>query len=173
MQSALISRSPDLLRLRNDGYEVEVRSGHLLVHNVPYVNAGGDVSSGLTKSYSYTDASPANGISYYRLQIADKDGKYNYSPVIKLAFTQQKGVLVFPSVADHSAIYLKPSDELRNAVVEVFEMTGKKLQQIKLPSIIPAQQTVTLPLLSTYKGSYIIICKSGAAIKAKQIIIIR
>ena len=46
-------------------------------------------------------------------------------------------------------------------------------QQIKLPSIIPAQQTVTLPLLSTYKGSYIIICKSGAAIKAKQIIIIR
>lgn len=37
MQSALISRSPDLLRLRDEGYEVEVRSGHLLVHNVPYV----------------------------------------------------------------------------------------------------------------------------------------
>ena len=154
-------------------YQVERSANGIDFTALARINAGGDVSSGLTKSYSYTDASPANGISYYRLQIADKDGKYNYSPVIKLAFTQQKGVLVFPSVADHSAIYLKPSDELRNAVVEVFEMTGKKLQQIKLQSIIPAQQTVTVPLLSSYKGSYIIICKSGAAIKAKQIIIIR
>lgn len=46
MSRALISRSPDLLRLQNDGYEVEVRSGHLLVHSVPYVNAKGEVALG-------------------------------------------------------------------------------------------------------------------------------
>lgn len=46
MQSALISRSPDLLRLRDEGYEVEVRSGHLLVHGVPYVNAAGAIAYG-------------------------------------------------------------------------------------------------------------------------------
>jgi hypothetical protein len=46
MQSGLISRSPDLRRLRDEGYEVEVRSGHLLVHGVPYVNAGGGVERG-------------------------------------------------------------------------------------------------------------------------------
>lgn len=46
MQSALISRSPDLLRLRNEGYEVEVRSGHLLVHGVPYLGATGVVAYG-------------------------------------------------------------------------------------------------------------------------------
>lgn len=46
MQSALISRSPDLQRLRDEGYEVEVRSGHLLVHCVPYVNATGAVARG-------------------------------------------------------------------------------------------------------------------------------
>src|SRR5690349_3244675 len=46
MQSALINRSPDLLRLRDEGYEVEVRAGHLLIHGVPYVNGRREVASG-------------------------------------------------------------------------------------------------------------------------------
>jgi hypothetical protein len=50
MQSALISRSPDLLRLRDEGYELEIRSGHLLVHRVPYVNAAGAIGYGVLVS---------------------------------------------------------------------------------------------------------------------------
>lgn len=46
MSRALISRNPDLRRLQNEGYEVEVRSGHLLVHSVPYVNAKGQIALG-------------------------------------------------------------------------------------------------------------------------------
>lgn len=37
MSASPISRSPDLERLRNEGYEVEIRHGLLLVHHVPYV----------------------------------------------------------------------------------------------------------------------------------------
>ncbi len=44
MSSALISRNPDLHRLVLEGYEVEIRSNHLLVHNVPYVNARREVA---------------------------------------------------------------------------------------------------------------------------------
>lgn len=39
MSQRLISRSPDLKRLQDEGYEVEVRSNYLLVKHVPYVNA--------------------------------------------------------------------------------------------------------------------------------------
>ena len=40
MSQQLISRSPDLQRLQDDGYEVEVTpSNYLLIHNVPYVTA--------------------------------------------------------------------------------------------------------------------------------------
>jgi hypothetical protein len=35
----LINRSPDLKQLRDEGYDIEIRSGHLLVKSVPYVNA--------------------------------------------------------------------------------------------------------------------------------------
>lgn len=43
MSSALISRNADLQRLALEGYEVEIRSGHLLVHGVPYVNTSRQV----------------------------------------------------------------------------------------------------------------------------------
>ena len=40
MSHSLISRSPDLKRLRDDGYEVDVQSDHLLMKHVPYVTEG-------------------------------------------------------------------------------------------------------------------------------------
>lgn len=39
MSAALISRSPDLMRLREDGYEVDIVANHLVMRGVPYVNA--------------------------------------------------------------------------------------------------------------------------------------
>lgn len=50
MSTGPISRSPDLARLRDDGYEVEVRAGHLLVSHVPYLDAGGQVQFGTLAS---------------------------------------------------------------------------------------------------------------------------
>jgi hypothetical protein len=35
-----IARSPDLLRLQNEGYDLEIRGGCLLIKDVPYVNSG-------------------------------------------------------------------------------------------------------------------------------------
>ncbi len=39
MSRQLISRSPDLQRLENEGYAVDVRGGYLLISDVPYVTA--------------------------------------------------------------------------------------------------------------------------------------
>jgi len=39
MSQQLINHSPDLKRLRDEGYEVEVRGGYLMVHHIPYVNS--------------------------------------------------------------------------------------------------------------------------------------
>ena len=46
MSQKLISRSPDLKRLRDEGYDLEIRSGYLLVKDVPYVNSGKEVKRG-------------------------------------------------------------------------------------------------------------------------------
>ena len=46
MSHTLISRSPDLTQLQKDGYELEVVAGHLVLHNIPYVDAKGKIRFG-------------------------------------------------------------------------------------------------------------------------------
>lgn len=46
MSERLIGRSPDLKRLRDEGFEIEVRLGFLVVHAVPYLNAQKQVAFG-------------------------------------------------------------------------------------------------------------------------------
>ncbi|UVT19652.1 MAG: ThiF family adenylyltransferase [Nitrospira sp.] len=46
MSVKLIARSPDLKRLQDEGYEIEVRSGFLIVRSVPYVTSGRMVAFG-------------------------------------------------------------------------------------------------------------------------------
>lgn len=46
MSHPLVSRSPDLLRLRVEGYDIEVRANYLVLHHVPYVTAAVEVAYG-------------------------------------------------------------------------------------------------------------------------------
>lgn len=47
MSERLIARSPDLKRLRDEGYELEVRRGFLIVGSVPYVTPRKNVERGI------------------------------------------------------------------------------------------------------------------------------
>ena len=46
MSQQLINRSPDLKRLRDEGYAVEVRSSYLVIKQIPYVNSNKQVKYG-------------------------------------------------------------------------------------------------------------------------------
>src|ERR1700733_1411630 len=46
MSQELINRNSDLKRLRDEGYEVEVRATYLLLHSVPYVNSRREICRG-------------------------------------------------------------------------------------------------------------------------------
>jgi len=46
MSQRLISRSPDLQRLRDEGYDVQVRGGYLVLNDVPYVDSARQVRRG-------------------------------------------------------------------------------------------------------------------------------
>ncbi|MFJ2994944.1 ThiF family adenylyltransferase [Pandoraea sp. NPDC087047] len=50
MSRLLISRNSQLQRLIDDGYDIEIRSGHLLVHSVPYVTSNKQIALGVVVS---------------------------------------------------------------------------------------------------------------------------
>ncbi|EGQ7949776.1 TPA: ThiF family adenylyltransferase [Vibrio parahaemolyticus] len=47
MSTKLIDRNPSLLRLIDEGYDVEIVHQHLLVHSIPYLNSEGTVELGV------------------------------------------------------------------------------------------------------------------------------
>ena len=46
MQQQLISLSPDLKRLRDEGYELERKGGYICIHHIPYLNSQGNILYG-------------------------------------------------------------------------------------------------------------------------------
>ncbi|MEO5858380.1 MAG: ThiF family adenylyltransferase [Pyrinomonadaceae bacterium] len=79
MSQELISRSPDLKRLRDEGHEVGVRGAKLLVSGVPYVNARGDIRRGtlvseLTLAGDVTTRPGTHVINFIGDQPCRKDG---------------------------------------------------------------------------------------------------
>src|SRR5438045_8989096 len=46
MSQQLINRSADLKQLRDEGYELEICGGHLIVHHIPYVNSQCEIKYG-------------------------------------------------------------------------------------------------------------------------------
>jgi len=50
MSQKPVDRNPDLVRLRDEGYSVDVRDGHLVVSDIPYVDAQRRVRRGVLVS---------------------------------------------------------------------------------------------------------------------------
>lgn len=80
MSARLVSLNPDLKRLRDEGYEIEISpSGFVLLHNVPYVNsrrqiARGTLASALTLAGERTVRQASHTVLFTGEQPCHKDG---------------------------------------------------------------------------------------------------
>jgi hypothetical protein len=80
LSQRLIDRSPDLKRLRDEGYSVEVLAGHLVVKSVPFVRADQTVQRGVLVSEltlaGDTTAPPSSHVIWFAgTYPCTKDGK--------------------------------------------------------------------------------------------------
>src|SRR4051794_40348948 len=68
MSTRLLAHSPDLIRLREEGHEVDVRDGHVVVTSVPYVTALREVALGalaIPLTTSGGTGAPPNHTAYW------------------------------------------------------------------------------------------------------------
>lgn len=107
--------------------------------------------------YSFTDAAPFNGLAYYRLRLRDADGSSQLS-VQRLAnrsLIAQTAVNIYPNPArDFAGIHLY-SSQAGIALLELFDMSGRKLLTHKT-TVSSGEQVITLPVTQFSKGSYVL-----------------
>jgi hypothetical protein len=104
MSHKLISRSPDLKQLRDEGYDLEVvKSNHLLVKSIPYVDSKGHIHRGTLVSEltisGETAAAPGTHVVYFAGEFpCHKDG----TPIAQLLHTSGNQDLGNSLVVNHS-----------------------------------------------------------------------
>lgn len=104
MSADLISRSPDLRQLDEEGFELEIRGGYLLVHSVPYVKRDASLARGTLVCALNLDPSgqitvpPGDHTMYFA---GDTPGHRDGSPLVSIINSSSRQVLGEGIVVDH------------------------------------------------------------------------
>ena len=94
------------------------------------VTASGN--SAIFKNYSVVDQNPLQAINFYRLKMADVDGKFIYSKIIAVKMERDDIALqVFPNPAK-DILFVQASGENKNAVIQIIDVGGRRLKQIEV-----------------------------------------
>jgi hypothetical protein len=119
------------------------------------INAAGSGNN----SYGYTDRSLRAGKNWYRLKMADKDGRFRYSTIIVLSKDDNGASSLYPNPVTDIAT-LKTASALRGTTARVVDVTGKAVMNIVIKNNF---ETVNLRQLSI--GTYYLKLADGAVLK--------
>jgi hypothetical protein len=143
--------------------QLEINSDHFAVERsvdagahwavIGVVAAHGNSSTAL--NYSFTDSKPAAGTSEYRLQMVDKDAKYDYSEVKTIRNGLITAVSVYPNPArDYVSVTLGGSTT-QSVVVRLLNQSGQLLLEKNVSNA--GGTTVSLAVGSYPQGNYLIV----------------
>ncbi len=113
-------------------------------------------------SYFYTDAQPLADVNYYRLKMVDNNGGYRYSSTLKLNFSKETGLQLYPNPA-HDVVVL--SGLKQHNMIRLLTLDGRLLKSFTTDS-----ETATLSLADYPKGTYVVECGDGKNTQRQKLI---
>jgi hypothetical protein len=107
--------------------------------------------------YSFVDEKPLSGINYYRLRQMDFDGQFKYSPVRSVAFRNEGGISIYPTVVGQ-ALYLQlPDTAAPETKLTVFSVQGSLVYQ----QVLEGTGILTIALPQMAAGQYVVEAVNG------------
>jgi len=104
------------------------------------------------QQYSYTDASPFSGISYYRLRVVNHDGKFGITPVKAARISSLKtSISIYPNPAATSDTIFVNDEEAKDLSVQVFNRTG---QLVGIQKSVNGSNVIVLDVSRWAQGDY-------------------
>ncbi|RZK36053.1 MAG: T9SS type A sorting domain-containing protein [Hymenobacter sp.] len=119
----------------------------------PIGNVAAARNSNATTSYSFTDFKPLAGNNYYRLQLADADGKTSYSKTMVVKFPATAVISVSPNPASSSLHYTVSSLQTTKATVTIISATGQTVHTTTA-AVQTGSNTLSLDISRLPAGNY-------------------
>jgi hypothetical protein len=123
------------MEIDNDHFTV-LRSTTLSVWEV-IARVSGSFHTGINSEYEAMDKNPLPGLSYYKLQQTDRDGKTNNSGIVSVHFGQTSTILVYPNPTADLIFITTP-----NAGTIEFGLLGSTGQLIPVQSDVSAARII-------------------------------
>jgi hypothetical protein len=137
-----------------DKYQVERSSNGQIFQQIGFVQA---VNVTTSYEYSYIDAAPLKGTSFYRLKMIDIDGKFKYSPVVTINNQQKASLIVAPNPVVSSLNISHPASAATSSIW-IFSADGRKVMEAR---VLPNVSQTTLNVSSIESGVYEVIFITG------------
>ncbi len=144
----------------NDFFIIERSADGAAYEAIGTIKGAGNSSREIT--YEYTDEAPLKGINYYRIKQTDFDGKYSYSEVRSVRFTDGASVTVSPRTTEGR---VDITTDMEDYNVEVYTAAGA---QVKAFTGLSADQSISIEDLQP--GIYFIRVSSGTHSETVRVI---
>jgi len=132
-----------------------------------------DTSTVYELNYNYIDQAPLPGTSFYRLQITDKDGTTTHSSIVQVLNDRIMGIKIFPTIVQNSNLFVQSDKEIKNAKLEIFDLSGKKLSENNWEVLNGNQSVIISSNTHTAKGAYLARLTSNGQQLINQLIVIQ
>ncbi len=131
-------------------------------------NKVGTVTATNAKTYNFTHNNPITGANYYRLRIADLDGKINYSGIRKVSFESNGKIVVYPLPAS-TVINIVVADNAigKAAQLKLTDMMGRLVQQEQIRNL---NRTESISVGLIPNGIYYLNLRTDNGTEFKQLI---
>lgn len=117
-------------------------------------------------SYGFTDASPVFQLNYYRLKQVDRDGRFTYSPVIKLSNPLTNGIIMYPNPVKRGENLQLNFGDITIHKIEIINALG----QVVYVNTALQTGTIVIPVSASLPGGqYHVKVVTGTKVESKKI----
>ncbi|UEG49652.1 T9SS type A sorting domain-containing protein [Ferruginibacter lapsinanis] len=134
-------------------FEVEWSADGTNFKNISTMNAAG--TSDVSKEYSFSDKNITTGNNFYRLKTIDADGKFTYSPIVKVNFSGSSLVKIYPQITSGNLTLELNANEQGVTTALIFDHTGRLLSTKQIP-VVSGYNKVQLTVNNLPAGGYIL-----------------
>lgn len=132
---------------------------------------GNETTTALS-TYEFTDANPAEGTNYYRLQQFDNDGTSEFSPIVAadVALSAERSIAVFPNptvAGGRLTVRLNGNWSAGGASLQLTDINGRKVAA--WAGLSNGSLNTELPVLKA--GVYQLIATDGQERKATRVVV--
>lgn len=146
-------------------FELERSNNGQSFYPIATINSSNQLNG---SNYSYTDVATANGTTFYRLKMIDKDGSSTYSRVLTdVNNAINTPLVVYPTVSTGSVVKAIFTPVAKAAQLKVLDVNGKLMVAYNLQSGA-TNQSIETALFN--KGIYFIVLQNEGIVQSTKLI---